>query len=147
MPDDRREAAYEISTDPARLDRDWIHARLSTDTYWAGERSRERVERTIAHSEPYGVYAADGRQVAFARVVTDRTTFAWLSDVYVDRSVRGDGVGKLLVGRIMADVEEYGLRRMVLATDDAHGLYARFGFAPHPKPEMWMEKRWEDNPA
>ncbi|MEV0644653.1 GNAT family N-acetyltransferase [Phytomonospora sp. NPDC050363] len=141
-------SAFEISSDPARLDVDWVHERLSADTYWADGRSRERVERAIACSIPYGVFAtADGRQVAFARVVTDQTTFAWLSDVYVDRSVRGKGVGKLLMERIMADVEEFGLRRMVLATDDAHELYRRYGFDAHPKPEMWMERRWEDNPA
>ena len=141
MPD------YSISTDPSRIDLDWLQERLSTDSYWAAGRSRERVERPIANSLPYGVYAAGGRQVAFARLVTDKTTFAWLSDVYVDRSTRGEGVGKLLMERIMADVEEFGLRRMVLATGDAHELYRRYGFDAHPKPEMWMERRWEDNPA
>ncbi|GIG63841.1 GNAT family N-acetyltransferase [Phytomonospora endophytica] len=140
-------SGFEISTDPARLDLDWLHERLSTDTYWATGRSRERMLRTIENSVPYGVFAADGTQVAFARLVTDRATFAWLSDVYVDRSTRGSGVGKLLMERIMADVETFGLRRMVLATDDAHELYRRYGFEAHPKPEMWMERRWEDNPA
>lgn len=140
-------SGFEISSDPARLDVDWLHDRLSTDTYWATGRSRERLLRTVENSVPYGVYDADRGQVAFARLVTDKTTFAWLSDVYVDRAVRGEGVGKLLMERIMADVEEYGLRRMVLATDDAHELYRRYGFEPHPKPEMWMERRWEGTPA
>ncbi|HEY1176560.1 MAG TPA: GNAT family N-acetyltransferase [Phytomonospora sp.] len=140
-------SGFEISTDPARLDLDWLHERLSTDTYWAVGRSRERMQRTIDYSLPYGVFAADGTQVAFARLVTDQATFAWLSDVYVDRSTRGAGVGKLLMERIMADVETFGLRRMVLATDDAHELYRRYGFEAHAKPEMWMERRWEDNPA
>lgn len=137
---------FEISTDPAELDIDWLHERLSTDTYWATGRTRERVERAVANAVPYGVFR-DGTQVAFARVVTDRTTFAWLSDVYVDRSVRGEGVGKLLIERVMSDAEDWGLRRMVLATGDAHELYRRHGFEAHPTPEQWMEKLWPDNPA
>ena len=136
---------YLVSTDRSRLDLAWVHDRLSTDTYWAKGRTRERVEIAVANSECYGVYHPDGHQVAFARVVTDKVTFAWLSDVYVDRSVRGTGVSKLLVGRIVADVESLELRRFLLATADAHGLYERFGFTPHPHPDWWMERVWETN--
>lgn len=138
--------SFEISTDRAALDLDWLHDRLSTDTYWAIGRTRERVERAVANAVPYGVFL-EGAQVAFARLVTDKTTFAWLSDVYVDRSVRGRGVSKLLMDRIMSDVDEWGLRRMVLATGDAHELYRRYGFDAHPKPEQWMEKVWPENAA
>ncbi|MGH3478372.1 MAG: GNAT family N-acetyltransferase [Pseudonocardiaceae bacterium] len=96
---------FQISTDQQRLDVDWLHNRLSTDTYWAPGRPRERVEKAVANSTCYGVYHPDGHQVAFARLVTDHTVFAWLGDMYVDRSVRGIGIAKRLVGRIMDDFE------------------------------------------
>lgn len=136
----------EISTDPAAVDLDWLHDRLSTDAYWALGRSVERVQRLVANSLPYSVFD-DGDQIAFARLVTDRTTFAWLSDVYVERSQRGKGVGKLLLDRVMADADDWGLRRMALATGDAHDLYRRYGFASHPEPDQWMEKNWPTHPA
>ncbi|MEU4650521.1 GNAT family N-acetyltransferase [Nocardia fluminea] len=136
----------EISTDPAAVDLDWLHHRLSTDAYWALGRSRERVVRLVENSLPYSVFR-DGSQIAFARLVTDRTTFAWLADVYVDRPQRGQGVGKLLLDRVMADADSWGLRRMALATGDAHNLYRTYGFTPHPKPDLWMEKNWPSNPA
>jgi GNAT superfamily N-acetyltransferase len=104
------------------------------------------VERLVESSLPYSVFR-DGSQIAFARLVTDRTTFAWLADVYVDRPQRGHGVGKLLLDRIMADADSWGLRRMALATGDAHDLYRTYGFTPHPKPDLWMEKNWPSNPA
>ncbi|MGH8792028.1 MAG: GNAT family N-acetyltransferase [Stackebrandtia sp.] len=137
---------YVVSTDPSRLDLDWIHDRLSTDAYWAAGRSRERMERAAADSHCYGVYAPEGGQVGFARLVTDRTTFAWLSDVYVDRSVRGMGLSKALMARIMDDVKEWKLRRVVLATDDAAELYRKFGFVElGDEPFTFMSARWPDN--
>ncbi|MFE5477531.1 GNAT family N-acetyltransferase [Nocardia sp. NPDC056541] len=136
----------EISTDPAAVDLDWLHHRLSTDAYWAPGRSRERVRRVVENSLPYSVFH-DGSQIAFARLVTDRTTFAWLSDVYVDRWQRGKGVGKLLLDRIMADADDWGLRRMALATGDAHDMYRPYGFTAHPEPDQWMEKTWPADPA
>ncbi|MGW0324308.1 GNAT family N-acetyltransferase [Nocardia sp. NPDC003183] len=136
----------EISTDPAAVDLDWLHHRLSTDAYWALGRSRERVRRVVENSLPYSVFH-DGSQIAFARLVTDRTTFAWLSDVYVDRRQRGKGVGKLLLDRIMADADDWGLRRMALATGDAHDMYRPYGFTAHPEPDQWMEKTWLADPA
>ena len=81
-----------------------------------------------------------GRQVGFARVVTDQATFAWICDVFVDESVRGRGVGKRLMAAILADPRLQGLKRMMLATDDAHGLYAGFGFEPLGQPEKWMSR-------
>ena len=87
------------------------------------------------------MYAGDsGAQVAFARVVTDGATFGWLCDVIVDPAVRGDGVGKALLAAVVEDLEPLGLRRTVLATADAHGLYEKYGFRPLSEPAKWMER-------
>ncbi|MEU2395566.1 GNAT family N-acetyltransferase [Streptomyces sp. NPDC007369] len=130
---------YEISTDPARIDVGLTHRWLSEDAYWAIGRSLEKHETAIASSLNFGVYdQASGAQLAYARVVTDRTTFAWLCDVYVDRGARGKGLGGALVEAVKAHLEPYGLRRILLATADAHGVYARSGFAPLGTPEKWM---------
>ncbi|MCD0446530.1 GNAT family N-acetyltransferase [Glycomyces sp. A-F 0318] len=129
---------HTVSTDPDRLDRDWIHRVISTDTYWAPGRTREDMDRAIDHSLPYGVYDASGRQLAFARLVTDQTYFAWLSDVYVDRAARGKGVGKLLMRHLLAEAERMDLKRVVLATADAQGLYRQFGFTEIDDGNTWM---------
>ncbi|CAL9395156.1 GNAT family N-acetyltransferase [Streptomyces sp. NPDC057838] len=130
---------YEISTDPSRLDAERVHRWLSTDAYWALGRPREKQDRAIAGSLNFGVYdTASGEQVAYARVVTDRATFAWLCDVYVDPSVRGKGVGSALVAAVREEVRSYGVRRVLLATHDAHGVYAKLGFEPLARPEHWM---------
>lgn len=128
----------EISTDPARLDVDLVHRFLSEEAYWAIGRPRALTERAIAHSLCFGAYADDGAQVAFARVVTDHALFAYLADVFVLPTVRGQGIGKQLVGAIMAHEDVRAVRRVVLATDDAHGLYAQFGFTPLVDAEAWM---------
>ena len=127
-----------ISSDPADFDLDWIHSALSERSYWARGRGRSVVERSIAGSLGFAALLG-GRQVGFARVVTDQATFAWICDVFVDESVRGRGVGKRLMAAIVADPRLQGLKRMMLATDDAHGLYEQFGFAPLGRPETWME--------
>jgi GNAT superfamily N-acetyltransferase len=130
---------YEISTDPDRLDVDRVHRWLSTDAYWAMGRPREKQEQAIAGSLNFGVYdTVSGEQVAYARIITDRATFAWLCDVYVDRSVRGKNVGTALVGAVREHLEPYGLRRILLATRDAHGVYAKLGFEPLAQPDIWM---------
>ncbi|MHC6628573.1 GNAT family N-acetyltransferase [Streptomyces globosus] len=130
---------YEISADPSRLDVARIHRWLSEDAYWALGRSREKQEAAIAGSLNFGVYAsASGEQAAYARVVTDRATFAWLCDVYVDPAVRGKGLGGALVGAVRAHLEPFGLRRILLATADAHEVYARQGFEPLAFPQKWM---------
>jgi GNAT superfamily N-acetyltransferase len=128
---------YDISTDPSRLDLDAIHEFLSR-SYWSPGIAKDTVARAIAHSLCFGVYR-DGAQVGFARVITDRTTFAYLSDVYVLEAHRGQGLSKRLVERIRAHPDLQGLRRMMLATRDAHGLYAQFGFRPLAIPERFME--------
>ncbi|MEV5352639.1 GNAT family N-acetyltransferase [Streptomyces sp. NPDC086081] len=130
---------YEISTDSSRVDAERVHRWLSTDAYWALGRPREKQDRAIEGSLNFGVYdTASGEQVAYARVVTDRATFAWLCDVYVDPSVRGKGVGTALVTAVREEVRSYGVRRVLLATHDAHGVYEKIGFAPLARPDHWM---------
>jgi GNAT superfamily N-acetyltransferase len=131
---------YEISTDSERLDVDRVHRWLSTDAYWAIGRSRETVEQSIRASLTFGVYAG-AVQVGFARVVTDLATFAWVCDVYVDPAHRGRGLGKRLASTIVAHLAPYGLRLILLRTQDAHGVYAASGFTPLPDPESMMELR------
>jgi GNAT superfamily N-acetyltransferase len=109
------------------------------DAYWALGRSLETVTASVANSECYGVYAPDGSQVGIARVVTDGATFAWLCDVYIDRGSRGLGLGTWLATSIAADVQARGVRRLVLATADAHEVYRKAGFTELVKPERWME--------
>ncbi|MFC9222263.1 GNAT family N-acetyltransferase [Streptomyces hygroscopicus] len=130
---------YEISTDPARLDPARIHHWLSTDAYWALGRSREKQDRAISGSLNFGVYdTASGAQVAYARVVTDHATFAWLCDVYVDRAARGKGLGTALVSAVRDHLAPDGLRRILLATHDAHGVYEKVGFEALDDPAHWM---------
>jgi GNAT superfamily N-acetyltransferase len=131
-------APIEISTDKARLDVDYIHAYLSERSYWAKGRSRDKVARSIEHSLCFGAY--DGRrQVGFARLVTDHATFGWLCDVFVDEAYRGRGVGKQLVEAVVAYADQAGLRRLMLATHDAHELYRTYGgFEPLEDPGRWM---------
>jgi GNAT superfamily N-acetyltransferase len=130
---------YEISTDPSRLNTELIHRWLSQDAYWALGRSREKQDRAIANSLNFGVYRRmSDTQVGYARVVTDKTTFAWLCDVYVDPTARGKGLGTALAAAVRDHLASYSLRRVLLATADAHEVYAKVGFAPLAKPEKWM---------
>jgi GNAT superfamily N-acetyltransferase len=130
---------YLITTDRSRLDVALIHKFLSNESYWAGERSIEVVKRSIDNSLCFGVYV-NTQQVGFARVVTDFATFAWLADVFVVSDHRGHGLAKWLMEVILAHPELQGFRRWVLATKDAHSLYARFGFIPLHRAERWMER-------
>jgi GNAT superfamily N-acetyltransferase len=118
-----------VSTDPARLDRALIHAYLSTESYWASGVPRELVDRSIDHSLPFGLYRLD-RQIGFARVVTDHATFGYVSDVFVVAPEQGRGLGRWLVAEVMAHPDLQILRRITLATRDAHELYATSGFRP-----------------
>ena len=130
---------YEISTDPSRLQLDPIHAYL-TRSYWSPGIPKDVVARAIANSMCFGIYLGDV-QVGFARVVTDKSSFAYLADVYVLEEHRGQGLSKRLVETIQAHPDLQGLRRFLLATRDAHGLYAQFGFKPLAAPERVMELR------
>src|SRR5262245_58630952 len=125
-------ASISIDTDPTRLDVDLIH-RVLAESYWARGIPREPVERAIRGSLCFGAYEGD-RQVGFARAVTDLATFAYLADVYVVDSHRGRGIGKALVAAVLAHPSLQGLRRWMLATRDAHALYARHGFTPLAAP-------------
>ena len=133
---------YTISTDPAHLDLDVIHGFLSR-SYWATGRSRERVERAIAASLPFGLYHRTG-QVGFARVVTDHVVIAFLADVFVLEAHRGAGLGKWLVEVATGTPELRKVRRWLLGTRDAHGLYRQFGFTD-PEPGVLMEKLEPDS--
>ena len=133
------ELAFEISDDKGRLDVPLIHRFLSEEAYWSPGIPFATVQRAINHSLCFGGYLA-GQQIAFARVITDRATFGYLSDVFVLPAHRGRGHSKALIGAILAHPELQGLRRLMLATADAHGLYAGFGFAPPARPESLMEK-------
>jgi GNAT superfamily N-acetyltransferase len=130
--------AYEIRTDLADMDLDLVHEWLSTDAYWSLGRTREAVGTAAEHSLNSGAFAVDRRQVAYARVVTDHANFAWLCDVYVDRDHRGRGLGTRLVATVTETLDPLGIRRILLATRDAHEVYAGFGFEPLPDPTMWM---------
>ena len=127
---------FEISTDPARLDIDVIHGFLR-NSYWAEGRKRSVVERSIKNSLCFGVYLA-GRQVAFARVVSDRAVFAYLMDVFVVPEFQGRGISKALMRAVLEHPELQALRVFLLATRDAHELYAQFGFRPLAEPNRWM---------
>ena len=131
LPDD-----LEISTDPARIDVTLVHEFLAS-SYWGSGRTREVVERSIHNSIAFGAYTA-GRQVAFARVVTDRAVFAYLADVFVIRDFRGRGISKALMRAILAHPDVAALRMMLLRTRDAQGLYAQFGFGPVQHPDELM---------
>ena len=130
-------APFEISTDKARLDVALIHENLAR-SYWSSGIQREVVERAIANSVCFGAYHAR-EQVGFARVVSDCATFAYLCDVFVVAAWRGRGISKFLMECVKAHPDLQRLRRWMLATRDAHGLYAQFGFTPISAPERFMQ--------
>jgi GNAT superfamily N-acetyltransferase len=137
-PYEIRDTDLLISDDPVLLDRAFVHLFLSRHSYWARGVPREIVDRSLDYSLCLGVYRR-GQQIGFARAVTDFATFAWLADVFVVEEDRGKGVGRKLVAAVLAHPRLQGLRRFLLGTRDAHGLYARFGFKPLAYPERFME--------
>jgi GNAT superfamily N-acetyltransferase len=130
---------FRVSINRTTLDVDFIHRFLSEQTYWARGIPREVVERSIANSLCFGGFLG-GRQVAFARVISDYATFANLVDVFVLPELRGRGYSKALMEAVLAHPQLQGLRRLMLATSDAHGLYARFGFTAPANPQTLMER-------
>lgn len=130
---------FRITTDKSCLNIDIIHEYLSNRSYWAKGRSRDIVKRSIENSLCFAVCHEDN-QVGFARVVTDYAVFAWILDVFILEEYRGNGLGKMLMGNIMEHEQLRTIRRWGLGTDDAHGLYAKFGFTALSKPENMMEK-------
>lgn len=127
-----------ISTDPALLNIDVVCDFLRR-SYWAADRPRDVIERSLRNSLVFGVY--DGaRQVGVARLITDFATWAWLEDVFIDEAYRGQGIGKWLIATILSYPDLQGVHHIMLATRDAHGLYRQFGFTPLHAPEFLMER-------
>ncbi|ASI91042.1 GNAT family N-acetyltransferase [Vibrio mediterranei] len=135
--------SYFISSDKRLLDIPLIHRELA-NSYWAKGIPLDVVEKSIEHSLCFGVYTASNEQVGFARMITDRATFAYLSDVFVVEKAKGEGLGKQLIKAIDEHQDLQGLRRIMLATSDAHGLYRQFGYQEVSNPQIIMQK-W--NPA
>ena len=129
-----------VTTDPARVDLDFVHGFL-TASYWAAGITRETVHRSIEHAIPFTLFVS-GAPAGFARVVSDRATVAYVGDVFVLPEFRGRKLSVWLMECVMAHSELQGLRRWILLTRDAHGLYAKFGFNSLHAPERWME-RWD----
>jgi N-acetylglutamate synthase-like GNAT family acetyltransferase len=127
---------FTISTEKEKLDIDLIHSFLNR-TYWAEGISKETIRRSIEGSLCFGVFEND-KQVGFARMITDKATFAYLADVFIIEEYRGRGLSKWLMAIIMTHPDLQGLRRMILATKDAHGLYKQFGFTPLINVDRWM---------
>jgi GNAT superfamily N-acetyltransferase len=133
-----RQGDFLISTDPARLDADFIHDFLSNCSYWAAGRPLDIVQRSLANSLCFGLYK-QRQQIGFARAVTDRATFAWICDVFILETYRGQGLGRWLMDAVVAHPALRSVKRLLLATRDAHGLYSRQGFAPLGDSARFME--------
>jgi len=138
-----RRADFVVSTDRTRLDLDVIHGFL-TNCYWANGIPREVVARSIEHSLCFGVYDGSGAQVGFARVVSDFATGAYLGDVFVLETHRGRGLSKWMMECVVQHPALQNLRRWILLTRDAHGLYKQFGFTPLKSAERYMERHRPD---
>ena len=131
-----------FTADLSAMDVDRIHRWLAEESYWARGRSRETHEVAMSGSRNYGVFDAEsGRQLGYARAITDGATFAWIADVFVDPAARGRGVGKRIMGGIIDDLKPLGLKRTALFTEDAQGLYEQFGFEQLKDAKSWM-LRW-----
>jgi ribosomal protein S18 acetylase RimI-like enzyme len=139
---ERERGQFSISTDPSRIDVDAIHAYLSR-SYWAEGIPMEIVARSVDNSLCFGLFES-GRQIGLARVITDRATFAYLCDVYVLEECRDRGLGKWLMETVLQHPDLRNLRRFLLATRDAHGLYDRYGFKVLQNPDRYMEIRYPD---
>lgn len=135
---------FTISDDPARFDLSLAHRWIGGESYWAQGIPLATFAKACANSLTFGAYAPDGAMAAMARVVTDRATFGWLCDVFVDEAHRGHGLGKRLMDYFKAHPDLQGFRRMHLATRDAHGLYAQYGFGELTASDRWMEIRDPD---
>ena len=138
MPHQTTEAGYTLSDDPARFDLARAHDWIGSQSYWGQGIPFDTFARACAGSLTVGAFAPDGAMAAMARVVTDRATFGWVCDVFVDPAYRGAGLGKMLMRYIRAHPDLH------LATRDAHGLYRQFGFTELTKVENWMEIRDPD---
>lgn len=139
QPREFSQGEFTISSDPVRLDLVWIHDYLANEAYWARGISYQVFQESVENSLCFGVYYQSA-QVGFGRVISDYATFAYLADVFIDENQRGKGLGKWLVECILEYPELQGLRRWMLLTSDAHGLYEQYGFSPVLRPGNVMEK-------
>ena len=137
-------SGFFVSTDPAQLDIDSIHAFLSKEAYWCLGIPKEKVRAAIENSLCFGLYSGEKKQIGFARVVTDKSTFAWICDVYVEEKYRGQGLAEWLMKSVMEHSSLQNLRRICLATKDAHALYEKLGFKLTESPGNWMEIKDND---
>lgn len=138
-----QQGEFTISTDENRLPIEAIHKFLTEESYWAKTRTREQTETAIKNSLPFGVYKGENL-IGFARVVTDYATFAYLGDVFILEEFRGIGLSKWLMETILSHPQLQGFRRWILATQDAHALYEKYGFTELKHPTRWMEKAAPD---
>lgn len=138
-----RKNEFNITTDNHQLDIDYIHHYISEKSYWAENIPIGIVKKSIEGAMCFGVYD-NGKQIGFARVITDKATYGYLADVFIDENYRGKGLGIWLMETIMSHPELQGFRNWMLATRDAHGLYAKFGFRPLEFPERIMRKNDPD---
>lgn len=134
-------SGYRVSSDRNEMDVDVIHSYIST-SYWAAGIPKETVKKALENSLCFGVFSPDGNQVGFARMITDQATFAYLADVFIDEEHRGQGLSKWLMQHVHDHPSLQGLRRILLATRDAHGLYQQFGYTALSSPETFMQK-WQ----
>lgn len=130
-----------LSTDKNRIDEQVVHRYLCEESYWAKGIPFSTVQRSIAHSLCLGAYVEDGSMAGFGRMITDQATFAYLCDVFVRHPYRGQGLSKLMMQYFCMMADKYGLRRFLLTTQDAHGLYQQFGFTTFPWPERLMSRK------
>lgn len=138
-----KEGEYHITSDKALLDLNAIHDYLSKESYWAQNIPFDTVQKAVAGALCFGVFH-DNKQIGFARVITDGAVFGYLADVYILEPYRGKGLSKFLMRTILAHPDLQGLRRMLLVTSDAHGLYRQFGFTDVPNPEKFMQRHNPD---
>jgi len=130
---------YWVSDDPGLIDVARVHGWLSQESYWAAGQPRDVTERAIRHSLSVGLYAPDGTQAGYARLVTDQTTFAWLCDVFVDAAARGRGLGSFLVAQAIGHPAVGGIRQVLMA-EPGRSIYRRHGYGDLMRPERWMER-------
>lgn len=133
------EAGYQLDASKDRLDLSAVERWLAVESYWATGRALADIKKSIDHSLVWGLYSPEGEQVGFFRMVTDQTTFAWLCDVFVDSSQRGRGLAVWALKIIRDEILATGVYRLILATNDAHGVYEKLGFTPFAEPGKWME--------
>src|SRR5882757_6049487 len=129
---------YLITTDKTKLDIGFLHSFLSTEAYWSKGIPLDTVIRAAENSLNFGLFHQD-KQIGYARIISDYSTVCYLGDVFVIRAHRGKGLSKWLMQQVMAHPDLKGLRRWILLTGDAHGLYKQFGWKPIAHPERWME--------